>query len=115
MESDQEKVSTSELLLEDYLKRLGTVQSHLQARPSARLVTPESPLAAATAASGAVLSTVRRGGRCALLLFCLLLACLLVVLSRLLLKCFPLQPSQAGRNRIIAQQETPVSPFIKLA
>ena len=58
MESDQAKVSTSELLLEDYLKRLGAVQAHLQSRPTAHLMTPDV-LSATTAASGAVLSTVR--------------------------------------------------------
>ncbi|CAM9267073.1 unnamed protein product [Ectocarpus sp. 6 AP-2014] len=33
VERDQENVSTAELLLEGYLKRLGGVQAHLQARP----------------------------------------------------------------------------------
>ncbi|CBJ27434.1 conserved unknown protein [Ectocarpus siliculosus] len=33
VEKDQENVSTAELLLEGYLKRLGGVQAHLQARP----------------------------------------------------------------------------------
>lgn len=58
VESDQAKVSTSELLLEDYLQRLGIIQAHLQARPTASLMTPDSSLAT-TAASGALLSPVR--------------------------------------------------------
>ncbi|CAM9536503.1 unnamed protein product [Ectocarpus fasciculatus] len=33
VEKDQENISTAELLLEGYLKRLGGVQAHLQARP----------------------------------------------------------------------------------
>lgn len=78
VESDQEKVSTSELLLEDYLKRLGAVQAHLQARPNARLMTPEPPLTT-TAASGAILSPVRCCCRCAVSL--LVLVCAVVVLE----------------------------------
>ncbi|CAM9922542.1 unnamed protein product, partial [Laminaria digitata] len=37
VERDQEKVSTSELLLEGYLRRLGGIQTHLQERPKAPL------------------------------------------------------------------------------
>lgn len=54
---DQEKMSTTELLLEGYVKRLGTVQAHLQARPKACLVTPESP-STTTAAGGGTFTPV---------------------------------------------------------
>ena len=42
VEKDQEKISTCELLLEGRLRRLGVVQSHLQARPrvSVEAMTP---------------------------------------------------------------------------
>lgn len=57
VEKDQEKISTSELLLEDYLKKLGSVQTHLQARPKACLVAPESS-SATTAAGGGTFTLV---------------------------------------------------------
>ena len=52
VERDQEKVSTSELLLEGYLHRLGGIQTHLQERPKASLASTP------TATGGARLTEV---------------------------------------------------------